>query len=299
MNILSNAATVFITIISAITSIVQPIDSGYTDMLQETEISASAPFIIINESDSTEMESIIDESVLEAEALLEAQQQETEVVSEMETASMTEIETETVTETESNTNDLVNNKVYQAYLGAKEENSDVCGWISILRLSLSYPILYSGDDYYLTHNADKQEDANGAIYLTSESNGLWGKVNLLNGHNMKSGLMFGVLGMYKDQEFAESHRDIEIALDGRMEYYRVFSVFTADANEENLKLTFNSESDFSSYKKLLKKRSLVELDFDDTTENILILNTCSYEFSNARTLVCAYKVSQETSYDIK
>ena len=289
MNILSNAATVFITIISAITSIVQPIDSGYTDMLQETEISASAPFIIINESDSTEMESIIDESVLEAEA----QQQETEVVSEMETASMTEIETE------SNTNDLVNNKVYQAYLGAKEENSDVCGWISILRLSLSYPILYSGDDYYLTHNADKQEDANGAIYLTGESNGLWGKVNLLNGHNMKSGLMFGVLGMYKEQEFAESHRDIEIALDGRMEYYRVFSVFTADANEENLKLTFNSESDFSSYKKLLKKRSLVELDFDDTAENILILNTCSYEFSNARTLVCAYKVSQETGYDIK
>ena len=189
---------------------------------------------------------------------------------------------------ESKEENLLKNKSYKNYKDALQENDETIGWIRINGLSVDYPIMYSGDDKYLTINFEQEEDANGAIYLDKNSNGTWGNVNLIHGHNMKSGKMFGMLDEYKDQDFAKEHDNIEIASSEGVKQYKVFSVIVADSDTEEVQYSFSKEEDFYKYVDKLYERSVVELQEPDDYSDVIILSTCSYQFNNAHTLVCAY-----------
>ena len=75
-----------------------------------------------------------------------------------------------------------------------------------------------------------------------------------------------------------------------MENYKIFSVIIADSETEELKLSFKNDAEFRQYIRLLASRSKYKLDADYNTSRIVILNTCTYEFTGSRRLVCAYKV---------
>ena len=57
--------------------------------------------------------------------------------------------------------------------GLKEHNEDIVGWIYFEdEESISYPLLYSGDDYYLRRNYLKEEETAGSIYIDG-NNKMW------------------------------------------------------------------------------------------------------------------------------
>lgn len=186
--------------------------------------------------------------------------------------------------------ELKTDTYYQKYLSKKQENEDTVGWLKISDMSISYPVMCTVDDFYLDHNSDKQLDSNGAIYLGKSE---WGHVNLVNGHNMKSGKMFGLLDYFKNERYCKEHQYITVAREGDVVTYRVFSVFLTDTATEAL--SFSEERDgeeLKSFIKTLGNRSMFHLDYDGDADDILILNTCSYEYSEAHLLVCAYKISE-------
>ena len=189
---------------------------------------------------------------------------------------------------------LKDNKYYQSYEKQKEENPDTVGWINFSNVSICYPIMWSANnDYYLTHNPDKQEDDNGSIALDASSNGNWGMVNLINGHNMRSGKMFGLLDYYKQEKYCKEHKDIMIIREGSIATYRVFSVFLTESTTESLRFSADNKKELKLLLKTLSNRSLHELEYDKNAEDLIILNTCSYEYSNAHLLLCAYKIAEE------
>ena len=50
--------------------------------------------------------------------------------------------------------------------GLKKLNPDIVGWIYFEGdAGISYPLFYSGDDYYLKHNYRKEEESAGSIYI--------------------------------------------------------------------------------------------------------------------------------------
>lgn len=210
--------------------------------------------------------------------------------SETETESETEAETQPETEVETEDLRLKRSAIYNKYQEYKEKYNEIYGWLSIKSLGIEYPIAYSGDDYYLDHDLDGNETKEGTIYLDKNSRGKWGRVNLINGHNMKSGEMFGQLGVYDSEEATKKHLNFQVATEGLVENYRVFSVIIADSETEELKLSFKSDEEFRQYIQLLAGRSKYDLKVNYDTSRIIILNTCTYEFSGSRRLVCAYKV---------
>lgn len=110
------------------------------------------------------------------------------------------------------------------------ENSDIYAWIDIPETNVSYPMLRSEEeDFYLNHNADKQQSVYGAIYTQSFNSDDFSDFNtIIYGHNMRNGTMFGSLKKYKNQEYFDSHSYINIYTPEKEYNYRVFAAYTFD-----------------------------------------------------------------------
>lgn len=178
---------------------------------------------------------------------------------------------------------------------ARKKYPNAIGWITIPKMKhINYPIMAANENlFYLTHNEKNQESAKGAIFLDESAKGTFSRLNLIHGHNMKSGEMFGDLDFYKRKEFLESHKKILTVQNGTVKEYQIFSVFILDANKEMIETGFANEEAFQSYIQMLNNRSKFPMNCPKQVTSILILNTCTYEFSNAHLLICAYERGDE------
>ena len=112
------------------------------------------------------------------------------------------------------------------FAGLKEQNKDIVGWIYFEdEESISYPLLYSGDDYYLRRNYLKEEETAGSIYIDGNNNpDLSNAHTLIYGHNMRNLSMFGKLKFYKTEEdYFENHRYFQLITETGAYRYKVFA----------------------------------------------------------------------------
>lgn len=120
--------------------------------------------------------------------------------------------------------------LYVDFEALQSKNSDIYAWIDIPETDVSYPMLRSEEeDFYLNHNADKQQSVYGAIYTQSFNSADFSDFNtIIYGHNMRNGTMFGSLKKYKNQEYFDSHGYINIYTPEKEYNYRVFAAYTFD-----------------------------------------------------------------------
>ena len=86
----------------------------------------------------------------------------------------------------------------------RKENKDVVGYLRLDHL-LEEAVVQRDNVYYLTHDALKKENVNGAIFLDAAvALKTRPYTYLLYGHNMKSGAMFGCLRNYEKASFYHS-----------------------------------------------------------------------------------------------
>ena len=112
------------------------------------------------------------------------------------------------------------------FAGLKEQNEDIVGWIYFEdEESISYPLLYSGDDYYLRRNYLKEEEIAGSIYIDGNNNpDLSDAHTLIYGHNMRNLSMFGKLKFYKTEEgYFENHRHFQLITETGAYRYEIFA----------------------------------------------------------------------------
>lgn len=172
-------------------------------------------------------------------------------------------------------------------LASQEKNADVKAWLRILDTKIDYPVMYTGDDFYLTHNESGKKSDKGAIYI-DRNTPLDSGIVVINGHNMKSGDMFAKLLAYKSESYAKKHCYIEWTTESGTCNYKVFAVCIVPS--DYLGNILNSQDNsLANVGRMLQYDSEYYFDFD-TTDQILILNTCTYEFTSAHLLVCAYKI---------
>ena len=126
-------------------------------------------------------------------------------------------------------------------------NPDIVAWIEVDGTSISYPILQSSpdepEDYYLTHDAEKNESKHGAIYMQKRNDPKFKDfMTVLYGHNMRDGSMFRQLHNFKDNTFLQTHGRIVIHLpNGRKKYYKIISAEITTA--ENILITYDNFED--------------------------------------------------------
>ena len=130
-------------------------------------------------------------------------------------------------------------------------NPDIFAWLDIPDTTISYPILRSEkEDFYLTHNADKEESQYGAIYTQNYNAADFSDFNtIIYGHNMRNGSMFAAATNYKNRDFFEQNPNIYIYTEGHILTYEVFSAFLYD--DKHLMYSFDFY-DAASYNEFLQ-----------------------------------------------
>ena len=127
----------------------------------------------------------------------------------------------------------------------------------------------------------------GAIFIDYNNDIFNDKNLILYGHNMRNGSMFADINRFKEKDFFDNVK-IKIIKDGKEYFYELFSVFVESSSEINIKNKFGSNDEFKEYINILKNKSIYKSeDFKSDVSNIITLYTCSYEFKDARTIVCA------------
>jgi sortase B len=172
------------------------------------------------------------------------------------------------------------------YQDLKNINSDYEFWITIEDTVIDYPVVKGTDnDFYLSNNFYKENSISGTIFLDYK-NTLEDKNLILYGHNMRDGSMFAAINKFKEKDFFDNGK-IKIISENMEQTYEVFSVFVEYANDINLKSKFTSDDEYIEYINKLKEKSYYTKEINSDFSNIIILYTCSYEFDDARTIVCA------------
>lgn len=200
----------------------------------------------------------------------------------------------------------------------KKINEEIVGWIEMDNTQIDYPVLWhKGDDrtyqYYLSHNYKKDWDSFGSIFLDYRcTKGTDSKNVVIHGHHIQDGSMFGDLmkfgGTTGNLDFYKKTPTIEFDTPEAQGTYKIISVFKTNTLSSQGEFfnymigDFQNEKDFMNYVYNVRVRSLFNCPVDVNEDDELItLSTCSYEFTNFRTVVVARKVrvGESKKVDVK
>lgn len=181
------------------------------------------------------------------------------------------------------------------------QNSDLAGWIEIPDTDINYPIMQTTDnEYYLTHDFDKADDTNGALFVDYRSDLVNPTTNtIVYGHNMKSGMMFGSLKKYLDQDYYEQHKTINFSTLYEERTYEVVAVCLSKVayQDDDSYRYYNfidaaNDSEFQAFYENAQSLSVYGTEIDlDVEDQILTLSTCNSYVDDGRLFLLAKRVS--------
>ena len=172
-------------------------------------------------------------------------------------------------------------------------NNDVVGWIRIEGTNINYPVMQNSE-YYLRRNIYKEYSTYGTPFLADYCNINLSDNLIIYGHHIKGFKMFGELEHYKNKEYYDKHKTINIYTlndERKYEIIYVFRTFTNTKFDYYNYINFNDESEFNTFNSKCK-----ELAFFDTQiqcnygDKFITLSTCDYTSENARFVVIAKQI---------
>ncbi|MBR3843424.1 MAG: class B sortase [Christensenellaceae bacterium] len=181
------------------------------------------------------------------------------------------------------------------------QNNDVVGKLTIEDTVIDYLVMYSGDDYYINHNFYKNYQRSGCLYIDKYCTVDPRDTNLLiHGHNMKSGIMFGALDKYLDEDYYKDHKYITYTTLYEVETYEVFAVFVSQVFKKTDTVFkyynfHNAETELEYNKFVNNCRALSVFDtgvIPEFGDQLLTLSTCDYSKEDGRMVVVARKISE-------
>lgn len=196
--------------------------------------------------------------------------------------------------------------VLPEYVSLLEQNPDMVGWITIADTVVDYPVVQFPDSsdpdsntYYLKHNFSREEDSNGCIFLDAR-NSLENNDNnlILYGHNMRSGMMFGELKEYQEEEYLKSHPQIEFHTLYEKRKYDIIAVCLSKVGYQDEAgfryynfLNAGNQQEFNEFKEYVEKMNIygdsVDMQYGD---QLLTLSTCNNYIEDGRLFLVARRV---------
>ncbi len=175
-------------------------------------------------------------------------------------------------------------------------NPDVCAWVTVDNTNIDFPILQGETNLtYINRDVYGNFALAGSIFLDSRNDRNFNDiVSLLYGHHMEQSDMFGDLAKFKDEKFFNENRTGLLILPDRSYDLEIFACFLTDASEkvifepQEYKADINKLLYFAEQSGMHYDRDKLEALRENSGQNqILILSTCSTEFTDARTIVLA------------
>jgi len=161
-----------------------------------------------------------------------------------------------------------------------EMNGDTVGYINVPNSLVDYPIVYSGDnEFYLTHNFNRDESKEGAIFLDfrceledfTETRNI-----ILYGHRMKDGSMFKSLTNYQKKDFYYENPIISFDTIYEEHKWEVFTVFETYTNFYYIDTDFPTDEKWIKFLEKCHSLSTYKTDISFyPTDIIVTLSTCT------------------------
>lgn len=175
-------------------------------------------------------------------------------------------------------------------------NPDVCAWVTVDNTNIDFPVLQGETNLtYINRDVYGNFALAGSIFLDSRNDKEFHDlVSLLYGHHMEEGDMFGDLDLYKEKAFFDENRTGMLILPDRVYDLEIFACMLVEASEEAIFDPHEYEADINELLNLTEQEAMhydaekvSELRQTSGENQILLLSTCSTEFTDARTIVLA------------
>ena len=146
--------------------------------------------------------------------------------------------------------------------------------------NINYPIVQHNDNsYYLKRDIYKKKSSMGWVYLDyRNSKNEFDSNNIIYGHSMLNGTMFGTLKNVLTSNFRKNSDNMIISYDTPNGQYKfkIFSGYRVEYTTDYLKTDFESKKEFDSFVKLIRGRSTFKTN-DKVVygDKILTLSTCA------------------------
>lgn len=174
-------------------------------------------------------------------------------------------------------------------------NPDVCGWLTLDNTQVDYPVLQGETNFsYINTDVYGNFALAGSIFLdTRNSRDFTDPYCLIYGHHMADSKMFGDLDLYKDEQFFRENTTGTLILPNKAYKLEVIACLLVPASEDHIfEPTMWKDSNISRLLEFTERNSLnlhedvlAELKTAEEPYQILALSTCSYEYTDARTIV--------------
>ena len=175
-------------------------------------------------------------------------------------------------------------------------NEDYRAWLTMYGSAIDYPVMQGTDDlYYASHDIYRQTSLTGAIYAAAaNSSSFSDSYNLIYGHHMDNGAMFGGLDNYTSESYYEANREGMLVSSSGVYDLTTFAVVLTDAYESQVYTVGNRLEEVRSF---LRDRYAASdgkttvLYLDDAVlsgaTQIVALSTCMNAQTSGRLLVFA------------
>ena len=152
------------------------------------------------------------------------------------------------------------------------------------------------DLYYASHDIYGNSSLTGAIYLAAGNSGdLSDSYNLIYGHHMDNGAMFGSLDRFRDGEYFRNHQTGLLVAGKKIYDLTLFAVVNTDAYENQIYTVGNRAAEVKAF--LTGDRGhdaglgtdvvIYDSDIAENADKILALSTCASAETNGRLVVFA------------
>lgn len=237
-------------------------------------------YYVVRKQSDLAYEEIIEENVTIPEdgGMVTAEVQSTEGVNASE-AESSAAEAETVTEEEVVTYPDLDID----YAGLKEINEDFVCFLYIPVLDCAYPVAKSHDNTeYLTTTFYGETNPNGSIFLDQySSEDLNDRNSFIEGHNMRTGAMFGCLKrFYQDADLCDQDPYFYLYTEDAVRKYRIFG-YARVAEDDSLydaDVDYSSDEVYDGFIDRIRSISLYDVDSAgidfSTYPNLVTLSTC-------------------------
>ncbi len=188
--------------------------------------------------------------------------------------------------------------IMDRYRELYQQNPDMVGWIRIAGTKIDYPVMYTGDDFYLSHGFDKKASRSGVPFIDKRCS-VWpmGTNTILYGHHMKNGTMFAGLEKYKSEKYYKEHPVIQLDTLYEQQEYEIVAVFESQIfrKSETVFKHYNflhaaSEAEFNEYISGIRVLALYDTGVAAFYgDSLLTLVTCAYHTENGQFVVVARK----------
>ena len=176
----------------------------------------------------------------------------------------------------------------------KNLSKDVVAWLEIYDTTIDYPIVQGRDNNeYLNKNAYGEFSLSGAIFLDSANKEDFSDpYNLVYGHHMAGGYMFGALDSFMKESYFDSHTKGKlITPDGVIYELTIFAFLQTDASKEVI-FDITSKGNRLDF---IRRNS--EQFKEPDSDHILALSTCKSPLTTDRMILFAAMTLVEEETD--